>query len=1035
MELTLAILVVIQIVRYLVNRQRFRELQERIDALSHGGPDAQAQIRELTARLYRLEKKIEAMRTFAPAPEAVPTVAPEVPAVVPVALEIAVPRVEPPPLPPRVPAPPPVQEVYEPEGPTLYERFRAALGGEEWEALVGGSLLNKIGALVLVVGIALFLGYSFTQMAPAGRAAIALAVSVSILAAAIWTERAAKYQVFARGLIGAGWAGLYATAYAIYALPAAKVIDDPFVGSIGVLLVACGMIGHSLSYRSQGLTAVAYFTAFAGLAATPSTPFAVIALIPLAVSLLYLAHRFGWYRMAIFGLFATYGTCISRGSSGAPLFSTEALFLAYWMMFEAFDLLRTHRRVSTAGIGSIAPLNAAGFLGLSYLAWSTKAPEQLWLMVSFAAALYFASAIARAILRPPSSFGETDTLITRIDAGSYEFSLTLSAVLTGLAIAAHVPGIWLGVGLAVEAEILYAAGVRWNSRVLRGLGATAFAFSLGRLFLHDFLEGGRSLIFGRLIENWTPPVLMHAFLFYLNRVLRRPNLIFSFAATALIGLVIWVEVPRDLRGTAWIVFAAVLFEIGLRKRLSEFRAQAYLLAAAGTGISVLAHGIIVTYQWHQFAVGLALFYAGALRSQWLADDVVGSWERKWMLRGGAAGTVIFALLVIWNTVPDAYLGRGVCLLAATFFELGLRRLPAQLRLAGYPVWALGVFTVAAHDPGASAKYAASPLALSYGIAALAAWFFSARVTARGAEAATELDRDILRHAMAASGMLAAMRALWIVLPEPIVALAWTAVALAWIEAGLRLDLRGFRWVGHGTMAAVLIRLLLVNFDYPQRPLTVLPVVAVLYYLWHRFGQSPVARVYVWAAVIPLMGLIHTELSEPAGFVAWTYLGLTLLIAGRRLSNPDLTFQSYGLAGITFICMIINTQSAWAAAGVVAAFYAAQALSERHARTFFSILATLLLTATLYDKVSGSLLTVAWGGEGLLLLAIGFAARERLLRLQGLVVFFVCILKLFVYDLRNLETMYRILSFIALGLILLGVSWIYTRFREHIRRYL
>jgi uncharacterized membrane protein len=48
---------------------------------------------------------------------------------------------------------------------------------------------------------------------------------------------------------------------------------------------------------------------------------------------------------------------------------------------------------------------------------------------------------------------------------------------------------------------------------------------------------------------------------------------------------------------------------------------------------------------------------------------------------------------------------------------------------------------------------------------------------------------------------------------------------------------------------------------------------------------------------------------------------------------------------------------------------------------------------------------------------------------------VCILKLFLYDLRNLETIYRILSFVALGLILLGVSWIYTRFRERVSRYL
>lgn len=60
---------------------------------------------------------------------------------------------------------------------------------------------------------------------------------------------------------------------------------------------------------------------------------------------------------------------------------------------------------------------------------------------------------------------------------------------------------------------------------------------------------------------------------------------------------------------------------------------------------------------------------------------------------------------------------------------------------------------------------------------------------------------------------------------------------------------------------------------------------------------------------------------------------------------------------------------------------------------------------------------------------GFVARKRLLRVQGLVLLLACIAKLFVYDLRNLETLHRIGSFITLGVILLAVSWIYARFRE------
>jgi uncharacterized membrane protein len=45
------------------------------------------------------------------------------------------------------------------------------------------------------------------------------------------------------------------------------------------------------------------------------------------------------------------------------------------------------------------------------------------------------------------------------------------------------------------------------------------------------------------------------------------------------------------------------------------------------------------------------------------------------------------------------------------------------------------------------------------------------------------------------------------------------------------------------------------------------------------------------------------------------------------------------------------------------------------------------------------------------------------------------IKLFIYDLSYLDTLPRIFSFIVLGLILVGVSWIYTRFREHVQRFL
>jgi uncharacterized membrane protein len=102
---------------------------------------------------------------------------------------------------------------------------------------------------------------------------------------------------------------------------------------------------------------------------------------------------------------------------------------------------------------------------------------------------------------------------------------------------------------------------------------------------------------------------------------------------------------------------------------------------------------------------------------------------------------------------------------------------------------------------------------------------------------------------------------------------------------------------------------------------------------------------------------------------------------------------------------------------------------------FSVAATLLLGVILFGRVSGGLLTVAWGCEGVALLGAGFLLGQRVLRLQGLVILLICILKLFFFDLNNLETLYRILSFVALGVILLGVSWIYTRFQDQIKKLL
>ncbi|HXG59040.1 MAG TPA: DUF2339 domain-containing protein, partial [Thermoanaerobaculia bacterium] len=66
----------------------------------------------------------------------------------------------------------------------------------------------------------------------------------------------------------------------------------------------------------------------------------------------------------------------------------------------------------------------------------------------------------------------------------------------------------------------------------------------------------------------------------------------------------------------------------------------------------------------------------------------------------------------------------------------------------------------------------------------------------------------------------------------------------------------------------------------------------------------------------------------------------------------------------------------------------------------------------------------WMAYASVLIAIGFARSSPFLRWLALSLFGVTIAKVFLYDLSELERVYRILSFLVLGALLLAVSFAY-----------
>ncbi|MDR3542916.1 MAG: DUF2339 domain-containing protein [Desulfosporosinus sp.] len=88
--------------------------------------------------------------------------------------------------------------------------------------------------------------------------------------------------------------------------------------------------------------------------------------------------------------------------------------------------------------------------------------------------------------------------------------------------------------------------------------------------------------------------------------------------------------------------------------------------------------------------------------------------------------------------------------------------------------------------------------------------------------------------------------------------------------------------------------------------------------------------------------------------------------------------------------------------------------------------------SLFQNPQDLMLSIIWGLHAAVLVLLGFWRRLKGIRWFGLGFLGIVIFKVFLYDLSNLNTPYRILSFMGLGIILLAVSWLYQRFQNQIR---
>jgi uncharacterized membrane protein len=77
------------------------------------------------------------------------------------------------------------------------------------------------------------------------------------------------------------------------------------------------------------------------------------------------------------------------------------------------------------------------------------------------------------------------------------------------------------------------------------------------------------------------------------------------------------------------------------------------------------------------------------------------------------------------------------------------------------------------------------------------------------------------------------------------------------------------------------------------------------------------------------------------------------------------------------------------------------------------------------------LSILWAVYASVLVTLGIKKKTKIIRMLGVGLLFVAILKIFIFDLSFLQSIHRILSFIVLGGLLLGVSYLYNSFKAQL----
>lgn len=907
--------------------------------------------------------------------------------------------------------------------PTLQQRLKTVSSIEE---TLGTNWLYKLGIIILVVGVALFGIHELGALGPLGKAAISYFTALFLLIGGIALEKNERYKLIGRGGIGGGWALLFFTTYGIYYVGAMRIFPPDVTGltvdCVLMLLVAVAMALHTLRYRSQFVTGLAFLLGYFTVALSQNSVYSLSAGVFLAIGLVSIVLKMGWFELEVFGILSTYLTHLywlyrllgvngAQGRAFPEYHASLAILFFYWLIFRFSYVQRSiksdfEEHVSTAA----AVLNMMLLLGclkfqsadptLAYIALfavgvveficaqlpATKRRREAFIVLTVAGAALMLAAV-------PSHYTDNHVAILWL-VGTEVFLIAGSVVkevvfrrlglLTGLLVGIRLIGFDFrdlvslrmhGEKLELSGGILFAfcavvfylnalgIGSRWKEffesssdrlalNVHSYLGAFAGATAAWALFTQDWIAIAFAALMlalaaiGRALEArhlqvqysligilaffqaiavnlhleapehthvhmrlLTLPILGAMFYVTAKLVAHRDDSeqrtlrgFFAAAGTALIGLLIWYEVPELWQPLAFIVFAVILSEAARALTHHAIGWHSHILGGLAIYTAFVADPYNVhrwhTIPWHAlgaFPVVAGLYWlakrVGVINPRHLsASQVAYSWAATgmmvWVLEEAlhapwiAVGWTVFAVAL---TVTNRWIRYsqlawqanvvGFCvLLRAFFFNYDLTQQfwgPISLRVFTITLVAAGLYFLSRQAaPSENFKRATA--------------FF---------------------HSFAATGLLSLLA--WYEYPNGWLAPIWAAFALVLAIVDQCLEFEELPWQSHTLALMTLMRSLTVNLYVTAtwRGLSVrllsLAIVAVIFYALSRVIHMPeewrrrdLHHIYSWAASVIASLLLWYELQPLSIAVGWAVFGLVLFEYGILRKITQFRYQAY-----------------------------------------------------------------------------------------------------------------------------------------------